>query len=79
MHTIDGKKRDKREKEVFDVMWGTFPDCTSQLVLILYTVGITSSYYHYVDSVTSLHKELKECISEVERIEARGRSARIMR
>jgi predicted RNA-binding protein with RPS1 domain len=27
--------------------------------------------YHYVDSVSSLQKELKECMSEVEQIEAR--------
>ena len=38
------------------------------------SAGATSSY-HYVDSFPSLYKELKECMSEVERIEEAGRAA----
>jgi hypothetical protein len=37
------------------------------------SVGATPSYYHYIDSVSSLQKELKECITEVEQIQEAGR------
>lgn len=32
------------------------------------SASTTSAYHHYVNSVSPLQKELKECISEVERI-----------
>jgi hypothetical protein len=38
------------------------------------SVGTTSSYYHHIDSISSLQKELRECISEVEQIEEASRA-----
>jgi hypothetical protein len=35
----------------------------------------TTSSYHHIDSVSSLYKELKECMSEVKQLEYKVKSS----
>ena len=55
--------KDKKDK---DNVW---PNSELFFFFFLFLSASTTSPYRYVDSVPSLYKELKECISEVERIE----------
>jgi hypothetical protein len=64
---------DKSDGKEFDEMWELPKFYISACSLI--HVSWFHFTLHCIDYVSSLHKELKECISEVEQIEEAGRAS----